>query len=138
MFSQNSGKYKIGSGTSEFTLSIDAYGPSAVRAYRDPADIANAAIINRVLERTELLTDVAQFDTSSRIAVAQCGDALVLRNRNGFWTLMYIDKVYGRVALNRESVVEFRYEIQAIRTPDGFAFPGMEAEGTDNVENADR
>jgi hypothetical protein len=87
VFSQNSGKYKIGSGPSEFTLSIDAYGPSAVRAYRDPADIANVAVINRVRERTELLTDVSQFDTSSRIAVAQC-DALVLHNRNGFWALL--------------------------------------------------
>jgi hypothetical protein len=140
VFSQNSGQYRLGSGTSEFTLSIDDYGSRAVRAYRDPADIANVAVINRVRERTELLTDVSQFDTSSRVAVAQPGDALVLHNRNGFWALLYVERVYAREALNRELVVEFRYVIQPNRTPDfsGFAFPGMEAEGTDNVENADR
>jgi hypothetical protein len=53
---------------------------------------------------------------------------------------VYIVKVYARQALNRELVIEFRYEIQPNRTPDfsGFAFPGMDAEGTDNVEKADR
>jgi hypothetical protein len=136
VFSQNSGHYKLGSGMSQFTMWIDAYGTNSVRAYRDPADIANVAVINRVRGRTELLTDVSQFDTSSRIAVPQCGDALVLHNTNGFWALLYIDKVYRREALNRESVVEFRYVIQPNRTPDfsGFTFPGTDAEGTDNIE----
>lgn len=135
VFSQNSGHYKLGSGTSQFTLWIDAYGSNSVRAYRDPADIANVAVINRVRERTELLTDVSQFETSSRTAVPQCGDALVLHNTNGFWALLYIDKVYRREALNRESVVEFRYEIQPNRTPDfsGFVFPGTDADGTSEV-----
>jgi hypothetical protein len=82
-----------------------------------------------VQERAELLSDVSQVDTSSRIAVAAVGDALVLHNTNGFWVLLYIDKVYGREALNRETVVEFRYAIQPNRTPDfsGFAFPGTDA-----------
>lgn len=135
VFSQNSGRYKLGSGTSQFTLWIDAYGPNSVRAYRDPADIANVAVINRVRERTELLSDVSQFDTSSRTAVPQCGDALVLHNTSGFWALLYIDKVYRREALNRESVVEFRYEIKPNRTPDfsGFVFPGTDAHGTNEV-----
>jgi hypothetical protein len=57
----------------------------------------------------------------------------VLRNRNGFWALVYIVKVYIRQALNRELVIEFRYVIQPNRTPDfsGFPFPGMDAEGTE-------
>ncbi len=138
VFSQNSGRYMLGSGTSGFTLWIDAFGPNAVRAYNDPADIANVAVINRVRERAELLTVVSQFDTSSRVVVAQIGDALVLHNVNGFWALLYIDKVYWREALNHESVVKFRYVIQPNRTPDfsGFTFPGMDAEGTDNAETA--
>ncbi len=43
-------------------------------------------------------------------------------------------------ALNRESVVEFRYLIQPNRTPDfsGFVFPGTDAEGTDEVAPPDR
>jgi hypothetical protein len=37
-------------------------------------------------------------------------------------------------------VIEFQYVIQPNRTPDfsGFAFPGMDAEGTGNLEEADR
>lgn len=123
--SQNSGQYKLGSGNAQFTLEIDWLGHSGVRIYRDPPDIAHVAVINKVRERTELLTDVSQFDTSSRVRHANVGDAFVLHNRNGFWALVYIDKVYGRETLNREQVVEFRYSIQPNRTPDlsGFPFP---------------
>ncbi len=48
---------------------------------------------------------------------------------------MYIVKVYARQALNLELVIDFRYVIQPNRTPDfsGFAFPGTDAEGTDNA-----
>ncbi|BBY44266.1 hypothetical protein MCEL_25610 [Mycolicibacterium celeriflavum] len=123
VYSQNSGKCRIGSGTAEFTLMLQSW-PNGIRAYNDP--IANVAVINRVRERTELLTDVSQFDTSSRVAHVQIGDALVLHNRQGFWALVYVDKVYARQGdLNHESVIEFRYAIQPNRTPDlsGFTFP---------------
>jgi hypothetical protein len=65
---------------------------------------------------------------------------VVLHNRNGVWALAYIVKVYARQALNLELVIDFRYVIQPNRTPDfsGFVFPGMDAEGTDDVEKADR
>lgn len=126
VYSQNSGQYRLGSGTSEFTLNIGQRGLGTVYVLNDPADIANVAVINRVRERTELLTDVSQFDTSSRIVDARCGDAVVLHNRNGFWALVFVTKVYAREALNRELVIEFRYAIQPDRTPDlsGFTFPG--------------
>ena len=139
MYSQNSGHYKIGSGTSEFTLDAGKRGTGTVYVLRDPADIANVAVINRVPQRTELLTDGSQFDTSSRVVDAGAGDAVVLHNRNGFWALVYILKVYPRQALNLELVIDFRYVIQPNRTPDfsGFAFPGTDAEGTDNAEKAD-
>lgn len=133
VYSQNSGHYKIGSGTTEFTIDIGQRGMGMVYVLNDPPDIANVAVINRVQQRTELLTDVSQFDTSSRIVDARAGDAVVLHNRNGFWALVYIKKVYARQALNQELVIDFRYEIQPNRTTDfsGFAFPGMDAEGTD-------
>lgn len=124
--SQNSGNYKIGSGDSQFTLNID-WLRTHVRAYRDPGDIAHVAVINRARERTDLLANVAQFDTSNRVVYANVGDAFVLHNRNGFWALVYIDKLYTREGpLNREDLVDFRYAIQPNRTPDlsGFTFPG--------------
>ena len=124
--SQNSGDYKIGSGESEFTLDLD-WLRTHVRIYRDPHDIANVAVINRVKERTELLADVSQFETSNRVEHAAAGDAIVLHNRNGFWALVYIAKIHTRQgSLNREDLVDFRYAIQPNRTPDlsGFTFPG--------------
>ena len=125
MASQNSGHYKIGSGDSQFTLNVD-WLRTQVRAYRDPGDIAHVAVINNVRERRDLLADVSQFDTSNRVVYASVGDAFVLHNRNGFWALVYVDKLYSRAgALNREDVVGFRYVIQPNRTPDisSFVFP---------------
>jgi hypothetical protein len=125
VYSQNSGRYRLGSGSSEFTLDFGERGLGTVYVLNDPADIAHVAVINRVRERTEMLTDVSQFDTSSRIVDARSGDAVVLHNRNGFWALVCIGKIYTREALNLELVIEFRYAIEPKRTPDlsGFNFP---------------
>ncbi|GFG84844.1 hypothetical protein [Mycolicibacter algericus] len=138
--SQNSGNYRIGSGKSQFTLNIDWLG-TQVRAYRDAGDIAHVAVISRARERTKLLADVSQFDTSNRVVYAGTGDAFVLHNCNGFWALLYIDKLYTRAGqLNREDLVDFRYAIQPNRTPDfsGFVFPGTDADDTETSEPAGR
>jgi hypothetical protein len=74
------------------------------------------AVIERAQDRKELLTDVSQFDTSSRIAGV--GDAVVLHNQNGFWAVVFITAVSQRQALNRERVIRFRYAIQPNRTSD--------------------
>lgn len=140
VYSQNSGHYKLGSGISEFTLNVGVRGMGYVQVNRDPSDTANVAVINSAQQRTELLTDVSKFDTSSRIVDARAGDALVLHNRNGFWALVYVMKVYARQALNREQVIDFRYVIQPNRTPDfsGFTFPETDTDGTDGVAPPDR
>ena len=86
--------------------------------YRDPGDIAHVAVISGARERTELLADVSQFDTSNRVVYASPGDAFVLHNTDGFWALVYIDKLYTRAGhLNREELVDFRYAIQPNRNP---------------------
>lgn len=124
--SQNSGKYKLGSGESQFTLNLD-WLRNQVRIYRDPHDIANVAVITNARGRAELLADVSQFENSNRVVYATVGDAFILHNRNGFWALVYIDNIYTRQgALDRENLVDFRYAIQPNRTPDlsGFTFPG--------------
>lgn len=128
-YSQNSGRYRLGSGTAQFTLDVGQRGLGTVYVLNDPGDIANVAVINRARERSELLTDVSRFDLSSRIVDARAGDAVALHNRNGFWALVYITKVHVREALNRELVINFRYEIQLDRSTDfsGFEFPDTAA-----------
>ncbi|BDY27108.1 sefir domain-containing protein [Mycolicibacterium mageritense DSM 44476 = CIP 104973] len=131
VYSQNSGKYRLGSGTAQFTLDVGQRGLGTVYVLNDPGDIANVAVINRALERAHLLADVSQFDLSSRIVDARAGDAIALHNRYGFWALVYITKVHAREALNRELVIDFRFQIQLDRTPNfsGFKFPDAEATG---------
>jgi hypothetical protein len=85
-----------------------------VYVLRDPSDIANVAVIERLQGRKELLADVSQFDTSSRIVdvgrrcchLARC------------WAVVLITSVHVREALNRELVIGFRYAIQPNRTTD--------------------
>ncbi len=129
VYSQNSGRFRLGSGASQFTLDVGKRGLGTVYVLNDPSDIANVAVINQARERAELLADVSQFDTSSRIVDARAGDAVALHNRNGFWALAYITKIHAREALNRELVINFRFEIQLDRTPNfsGFEFPGADA-----------
>ncbi|SRX96095.1 hypothetical protein [Pelodictyon phaeoclathratiforme BU-1] [Mycobacterium shimoidei] len=129
VYSQNSGRYKLGSGTAQFTLDVGQRGLGTVYVLNDPGDIANVAVINRARERSELLTDVSRFDLSSRSVTPGVGDAVVLHNRNGFWALVYITKIHAREALNRELVINFRFEIQLDRTPNfsGFEFPDTDA-----------
>ena len=130
VYSQNSGKYQLGSGTAQFTLDVGKRGYGTVYVLNDPRDIANVAVINRARERAEHLADVSQFDLSSRIVDASAGDAVVLYNRNGFWALVYITKIHAREALNRELVINFRYEIQLDRTPNFSDFKFPEATGS--------
>ena len=109
---------ELGAGMFEFTLDVGERGMGTVYVHRDPRDIANVAVINKVQQRKELLTDVSQFDTSSRTVEPGVGDAVVLHNTNGFWALVFIKSVYVRQALNREHVIEFRYAVQSNRTSD--------------------
>lgn len=125
IYSQNSGNYKLGSGAAQFTLNIGKRGHGTFYVLRDPADIANVAVINKARDRRELFGDVSDFDLSSRIVDAAQGDAVILHNQNGYWALVYITEVFRREALNRELVMTFRYEIQLDRTPNfsQFDFP---------------
>lgn len=123
--SQNSGEYTLGSGQCQFTIKTQVLSPSSLRIYRDPTDIQHVAVIEGVGERTTLLSDVSQFDTSNRIARANIGDAVVLHNQHGYWAIVYVTELFEREGLNREEVMRFHYFIQPDRSSDlsQFALP---------------
>lgn len=116
IYSQNSGMYTIGTGSCQFTLELSPRGTSSVYAYRDPLDIKHVAMIEKVESRRPLLTDVSQFDTSSRAVGAGIDDAIVLHNKNDYWAIVIITAIFERQKLNPEKVIQFRYTIQSNRT----------------------
>lgn len=118
VYTQNSGHYTLGSGQCQFTLDIGIRGQRSVYALRDPTDIRHVAVIEGLEGREALLTDVSQFDTSSRIVDVAVGDAIVLHNQHGYWAIVYVNALFERQALNRERVMRFRYVIQSDRTAD--------------------
>lgn len=117
-YSQNSGKFTLGSGPCQFTLELGYRDDRSVYVLNDPADILNVAVIERVATRPDVLRDVSQFDTSSRIVDAAPGDAIVLHNEQGYWAIVTVHDIYERAALNTEHVIRFHYSINSGRSPD--------------------
>ena len=118
VYTQNSGRYMIGSGLCQFTLYLGVRGPDTVYVLNDPADIKHVAVISRLRGREALLSDVSRFNTSSRVVDAGAGDAIILHNKNGYWAIMSVTAVFERRALDDERVIRFQYGIQMNRTPD--------------------
>lgn len=118
VYTQNSGRYSVGSGECRFTLDVSTQGTNSVYALRDPSDIRHVAVLEKLSGRDELLSDVSQFDTSSRHVDVAVGDAIILHNQHGYWAVAYITEIFMRQDLNRERVMRFRYVIQSDRTAD--------------------
>ncbi|MDR0592730.1 MAG: toll/interleukin-1 receptor domain-containing protein [Bifidobacteriaceae bacterium] len=118
VYAQNSGRYMIGSGLCQFTLDLGVRGPDTVYVLNDPADIKHVAVISRLRGREVLLSDVSQFNTSSRVVDAGIGDAIILHNKNGYWAVVMVTAIFGRRALDDERVIRFQYWIRPDRAPD--------------------
>jgi hypothetical protein len=118
VYSQNSGHYRLGSGECQFTLDVSERSARKVYALNDPRDISRIAVINDWADRRDLLADVSQFDTSSRIVDAGPGDAIVLNNTMGYWAVVCVNDIFTRQDLNRERVITFHYAINTQRNTD--------------------
>lgn len=117
VFSQNSGRYLFGAGSLQFTLALSGKGQRSVYAYRE-GRTTHVAVIERLDEREPFLEDISQFDTSNRTVQVNVGDAVVLHNTDGYWALVRVLDVFQREALNRESVILFRYLVRSDRSTD--------------------
>ena len=116
-YSQNGGLYTLGAGEGQFTLAVGNGGARKVYVYRD-GRTSHVAAIEKVASKVELLGDVAEFDTSNRVVHVEPGDAVALRNQDGYWALVTVVDVFERPALNRERVIRFNYMIRTDRTTD--------------------
>jgi hypothetical protein len=116
-YSENSGVCTIGSEDCQFTLTVGYRNVAKVYVCRG-GNTSHVAVVEGVPERSELLEDVAQFDTSNRLVGAEPGDAVILRNEHGYWALLTILDIDERRALNRERIIRFTYVINTDRTTD--------------------
>lgn len=121
---ENSGRFVIGSGESEFHLFLDypssVVGPGAprkVRHYRDGFD--KLGLVAAAAQHPERLQDLPSLPMSNRIEEATCGDMAVMLNHHGYWALLLLDDVEFKQGPNGfEPIACLRYAIATDRTAE--------------------
>lgn len=121
---QNSGRFTLGNDDASFVLnmeypysgSVGPGGPKLVRHYSD--QIGNIGLVTAANENHGRFMDLAILPMSNRIEETQPGDALVMLNRNGYWSILLLDDVVFRSGPNGyEAIALMRYAIATDRTP---------------------
>ncbi len=117
-YTNNDGRFVIGSGDRAFTLTFTDCGYGAIYIYNDPADIKTVALAPAV-KTPEGVGDASLFDGSSRTRTIRVGDAAILRNRNDYWAAVFVDEVLPRGSSpTGEARMTFRYFIPAVPDPE--------------------
>ncbi|MFS0868059.1 toll/interleukin-1 receptor domain-containing protein [Microbacterium sp. 179-B 1A2 NHS] len=117
-YDNNDGRYVIGAADRSFTISFHTAGYGAIHVTSDPSDIASIALAPHV-SRPEEIGDAGSYDASSRVRTAHVGDAILLRNRNEHWAVVFVEEVYVRdTGPTGEPQVVFSYVIPAVRSSD--------------------
>lgn len=119
---ENSGRFVIGSGESEFHLFLDypsavvrPGAPQRVRHYQDGFD--KLGLVAAAAQHPERLQDLPSLPMSNRIEETACGDVAVMLNRHGYWALLILDDVEFKQGLNGfEPIACLRYAIATDRT----------------------
>jgi len=120
---QNSGHFTLGNDEAGFALSLDypyggvtrPGGPKLVRHYSDR--IGNIGLVVAAADNAERFADLAKLPMSNRVESTEPGDALVMLNRNGYWSLLMLDDVFFRSGHNGyEAIALVRYAIATDRS----------------------
>lgn len=120
---QNSGLFTLGNDDSSFMLTLEypygrttgLGGPKLVRHYRD--QIGTIGLVAAANDHPERFTDLAALPMSNRVEETKPGDALVMLNQKGYWSLLLLDDVAFRSGPNGyEAIALMRYAIATDRT----------------------
>jgi hypothetical protein len=125
-YTNNDGRFVIGTGERSFTLAFSPAGHRAVYIYHDPPDIKTIALAPGIKNPGEV-NDASSYDGSSRVRTIQVGDAAIIRNQNNYWAAVFVDEVLTRESSHtREPKIVFRYFIPAVPAP-AFVTPTSES-----------
>lgn len=119
---ENSGRFAIGSGDARFEMHLEypfsapqPGGPKVVRHYKD--GIGHIGRVATAADHPEIFTDLSTLPMSNRTEETVPGDALVMMNRSGYWSLLMLDDVTFRRGLNGyEPIATLRFVIATDRT----------------------
>lgn len=120
---QNSGQFILGNDEASFKLQLEyphgrttrLGGPKRVRHYRD--QIGAIGLVAAANDHPECFTDLALLPMSNRVEETNPGDALVMLNEQGYWSILLLDDVVFRAGPNgHEAIALLRYAIATDRT----------------------
>lgn len=115
-YSNNNGRYVLGTGDQTFETAWSAGSSSSIHAYTDPPSIRTLALITNVSEIADIV-DSSIYDTSSRVRSPHLGDIVVWQNTAGYFAATRIEKLKSRSHGDLSDEITFSYVIQSNRTP---------------------
>lgn len=114
-YSDNDGRFVLGSGDMAFETAWSGGGQTSIHAYNDPPSIRTVALATgaRVFSDVQ---DADVYDTSSRVRAVRIGEIVVWQNSAGYYALVRVDGLKSRAHGDPKDEITFTYVIQRDRT----------------------
>ena len=115
-YSNNNGRYCVGSGEYMFETKWDKSGDCDIQILNEPSSIRTVAIARDTREIAEI-ADARTYEGSSEIRRPKIGEVVVLQNANGYWAAIKIGRIRDDTRSDDRDEVTFDYVIQTNGSP---------------------
>ena len=115
-YSNNNGRYCIGSGYFMFETHWSKSSDRNIQLLSDPQSILTVAVVKNT-EEIRGIADARVYDGSSRIRRPKVGQIAVLKNRNGFFAAVKIIDIKDDTRGDDVDELTFDYVIETKGTP---------------------
>ncbi len=116
-YSNNNGRYVVGSADMQFETCWTGSGANSIYAYNDPPSIRSIALASGSSKIAQI-TDATKYDTSSRYRSPQTGEVLLWQNTAGYFMATKIENIQARSHGASVDELTFTYVIAADRGID--------------------
>ena len=116
-YSNNDGKYSIGSGTHMFETQWSKASDRSIHVYNDPPSIRTVALVKDKQEISSI-DDARIYDGSSRARSLNVGQIVLTQNTNGFFAALKVLDIKDDTRGSQWDELTFEYVIQTNGTPD--------------------
>lgn len=109
-YSNNNGRYVLGSGDMMFETAWSGGSNEAIHAYTDPPSIRSIALALNQKSIGEIV-DASIYDTSSRVRTPRLGEIVVWKNTAGYFLATRVDALKSRGHGNSTNEITITYVI---------------------------
>ena len=116
-YSNNDGKYSIGSGAHMFETKWSKASDRSIHVYSDPSSIRTVALVKDKQEISSI-DDARIYDGSSRSRSPNVGQIVLIQNMNGVFAALKVLDIKDDTQGSQWDELTFEYVIQTNGTPD--------------------